>query len=105
MTTEMEAVEINVMGRVYKLSCQLGHGATLRAAAVELNKTLEQMRQRARSSNNEQLAIMAALNFCHELSIEKTKNRQYSDTMDQRIRMLQATIEDALKEQGRLLQR
>ncbi len=105
MTTESEAVEINIMGRVYKLSCQTGQGANLRAAAAELNETLGQMRQRSRTSNNEQLAVMAALNFCHELALEKNKNRQYSETMDQRIRMLQATIEDALKEQGRLLQR
>lgn len=63
MTTEIEAVEINIMGRVYKLTCQTGHGANLRAAATELNETLSQMRQRSRSSNNEQLAVMAALNF------------------------------------------
>ncbi len=105
MTTEIEAVEINIMGRVYKLSCQLGQSAALRTAADELNDTLGQMRQRSRSSNNEQLAVMAALNFCHELALEKDKNRQYSETMDQRIRMLQTTIEEALQEQGRLLRR
>jgi cell division protein ZapA len=105
MTTGIEAVEINIMGRVYKLSCQTGHAPQLRSAATELNDTLTQMRQRSRSSNNEQLAVMAALNFCHELALEKNKNRQYSETMDQRIRMLQVTIEEALKEQGRLLQR
>ena len=105
MTTEIEAVGINIMGRVYKLSCQAGHGANLRAAATELNDTLSQMRQRSRSSNNEQLAVMPALNFCHELALEKNKNRQYSETMDQRIRMLQATIEGTLKERGRLLER
>jgi cell division protein ZapA len=105
MTTGIEAVEITIMGRVYKLSCQAGHGSSLRMAANELNETLLQMRHRSRSSSNEQLAVMAALNFCHELSLEKNKNRQYSDTMDQRIRMLQSTIEEALKEQGRLLQR
>lgn len=103
MTTGVEAVEINIMGRVYKLSCQVGQSAALRAAAAELNDVLTQMRQKSRSSNNEQLAVMAALSFCHELSLEKTKNRQYSETMDQRIRMLQTTIEEALQEQGRLL--
>ena len=103
MTTEIEAVEINIMGRIYKLSCQTGQGNALRAAAAELNELLAQMRQRSRGSNNEQLAVMAALNFCHELALEKNKNRQYSETMDQRIRMLQSTIEEALQEHGRLL--
>ena len=50
-------------------------------------------------------AVMAALNFCHALTLEKNKNQQYSETMDQRIRMLQSTIEEALQEQGKLLRR
>jgi cell division protein ZapA len=43
---------------------------------------------------------MAALNFCHELCLEKEKNHQYSETMDKRIKMLQRTIEAALIEHG-----
>ena len=70
MTTEIEAVEINIMGRVYKLSCQEGQRQALQSAAVELNDTLAMMRQRSRTSNNEQLAVMAALNFCHALTLE-----------------------------------
>lgn len=105
MTTATEAVEINIMGRIYKLSCQHGQGDSLRSAAAELNDTLAMMRQRSRTSNNEQLAVMAALNFCHALTLEKNKNQQYSETMDQRIRMLQSTIEEALQEQGKLLRR
>lgn len=103
MTPQFEAVEITILGRVYKISCQLGQGQALRQAADELNQTLADMRQRSRASSNEQLAIMAALNFCHELALEKNKNRQYSETMDQRIKMLQTTIEEALLEQGRML--
>lgn len=105
MTTATEAIEINIMGRVYKLSCQEGQRQALQSAAVELNDTLAMMRQRSRTSNNEQLAVMAALNFCHALTLEKNRNQQYSETMDQRIRMLQSTIEEALQEQGKLLRR
>lgn len=76
MTTAIEAIEINIMGRVYKLSCQEGQRQALQSAAVELNDTLAMMRQRSRTSNNEQLAVMAA-NFCHALTLEKNKNQQY----------------------------
>jgi len=103
MSNNTEAVEISILGRVYKLSCQAGQGEALRQAAEQLNGTLGELRLRARGSSNEQLAVMAALNFCHELALEKNRNRQYSETMDQRIRLLQTTIEEALLEQGRLL--
>ncbi|WP_368166121.1 cell division protein ZapA [Aeromonas sp. R9-1] len=95
-----EAVEIVILGRPYKVSCPPGQQAALQAAATQLNEKLIELRQRSRVSSNEQLAIMAALNFCHELCLEKEKNHQYSETMDKRIKMLQRTIEAALVEHG-----
>ncbi|MDO2947944.1 cell division protein ZapA [Aeromonas simiae] len=97
----IEAVEIVILGRPYKVSCPAGQQDALQAAAVQLTEKLSDLRQRSRVSSNEQLAIMAALNFCHELCLEKEKNHQYSETMDKRIKMLQQTIEAALVEHGR----
>ncbi|MGL5286442.1 cell division protein ZapA [Aeromonas sp. RU39B] len=96
-----EAVEIVILGRPYKVSCPAGQQNALRAAAVQLSEKLVELRQRSRVTNNEQLAIMAALNYCHELCLEKEKNHQYSETMDKRIKLLQQTIEAALIEHGR----
>ena len=44
-------------------------------------------------------------NICHELAQEKVKTRDYASNMEQRIRMLQQTIEQALLEQGRITER
>ena len=96
----IEAVEIVILGRPYKVSCPLGQQDALRQAADQLSDKLIELRQRSKVSSNEQLAIMAALNFCHELKKEKEKNHQYSETMDKRIKMLQRTIEAALIEHG-----
>ncbi|MGL5032164.1 MAG: cell division protein ZapA [Aeromonas sp.] len=95
-----EAVEIVILGRPYKIACPLGQQDALRQAAEQLTDKLTDLRQRTKVSSNEQLAIMAALNFCHEFCLEKEKNQQYSETMDRRIKMLQRTIEAALVEQG-----
>jgi len=103
MTVATESIELTILGRVYKISCVSGQSDALKAAADGLNQHLNEMRQRARGSNNEQLAVMAALHFCYELSLEKASNRKYSETMDERIKMLQQTIETALLEQGRQL--
>ena len=96
----IEAVDIVILGRSYKISCPVGQQNALRQAAEQLTQKLIDLRQRANVSSNEQLAVMAALNFCHELCLEKEKNHQYSDTMDKRIKMLQRTIEAALIEHG-----
>ncbi|WP_042469429.1 cell division protein ZapA, partial [Yersinia pestis] len=49
--------------------------------------------------------FIAALNVCHELAQERLKTRDYASNMEQRIRMLQQTIEQALLEQGRISDR
>ncbi|MDR8246794.1 cell division protein ZapA, partial [Acinetobacter baumannii] len=54
------------------------------------------------STNTEQLVFIAALNISYELTQEKAKTRDYASSMEQRIRMLQQTIEQALLEQGRI---
>lgn len=74
----------------------------LLAAAVELEQRLEDLKERTRVTNTEQLIFIVALNICHELAQEKVKTRDYAYNMEQKIKMLQQTIEQALVEQGRI---
>ena len=69
---------------------------------TKLDDALGDLRIRARGSSNEQLAIMVALNLSHELLLEKTAFKQYSESMERRIRQLNDVIQDALKEQSKL---
>ena len=102
MTESLESVEINVLGRAYRVSCQPDQYLLLRQAAQRLNDALGDLRIRARGSSNEQLAIMVALNLSHELLLEKNRIQQYSESMERRIRQLNDVIQDALKEQSKL---
>ena len=95
-----EAVEIVILGRPYKVSCPLGQQDALRQAAEQLTDKLIDLRQRSKVSSNEQLAIMAALNFCHELCLEKDKNHNTLKPWTSGFKMLQRTIEAALIEHG-----
>jgi len=45
------------------------------------------------------------LNISYELAQEKAKTRDYAASMEQRIKMLQQTIEQALLDQGRITDR
>jgi cell division protein ZapA len=102
MAESLESVEINVLGRAYRVSCQPEQYMLLRQAAQKLDDALGDLRIRARGSSNEQLAIMVALNLSHELLLEKNRIQQYSESMERRIRQLNDVIQDALKEQSKL---
>ncbi|WP_108649655.1 cell division protein ZapA [Dongshaea marina] len=98
--TPTEAVEVTILDRIYKIACPAGQQEELIQAASQLREKIRDLKQRSRISNNEQVAIMVALNCCHELTLEKEKNHQYAENMDQRIKLLQNTIEQALTEHG-----
>jgi cell division protein ZapA len=94
------AVEINILGKTYKMACPKGQEVALQDAAEILNDKIDDLKLRTKIAKSEQLAVMAALNFCHELKLEQAKNNAYADSMAQRIQMLQSTIENALIEKG-----
>lgn len=43
--------------------------------------------------------------MCHELTQEKTKTRDYAYNMEEKIKMLQQTIEQALHDQVKITER
>ncbi|MCP5078448.1 MAG: cell division protein ZapA, partial [Psychromonas sp.] len=57
---------------------------------------LKAMKDLSPGRRNEQHIVMAALNYCHELNVERDKNEQYAQELNQRIQLLQDSIEQAL---------
>jgi len=98
-------VDIQIFGRSLRVNCPPEQEDALNMAADDLNQRLQDLKVRTRVSNTEQLVFIAALNVCHELAQERLKTRDYASNMEQRIRMLQQTIEQALLEQGRISER
>ncbi|RKF18662.1 cell division protein ZapA [Alginatibacterium sediminis] len=93
-------VEVVLLGRSYRVACPQGQEDDLRAAADELSKRLQTLKDNSRISNPEQIAMLVGLNLCYELQAEQHKNTDYSENMNQRIRDLQLTIEHALLDQS-----
>ncbi len=100
-----QPVDIQIFGRSLRVNCPPEQQDALNMAAVDLNERLQDLKVRTRVTNTEQLVFIAALNVCHELAQERLKTRDYASNMEQRIRMLQQTIEQALLEQGRISER
>jgi cell division protein ZapA len=97
-----EPVDIQILGRVIRVNCPEEQKNALFRSADELNKRLQELKQRSKVTNTEQLALIVALNMANELELERRKTQEYAASMEQRIRMLQSTIEQALVEQGQL---
>jgi cell division protein ZapA len=100
-----QPVDIQIFGSSLRVNCPPEQQDALNMAAVDLNERLQDLKVRTRVTNTEQLVFIAALNVCHELAQERLKTRDYASNMEQRIRMLQQTIEQALLEQGRISER
>jgi len=100
-----QPVDLQIFGRSLRVNCPPEQQDALNLAAADLNQRLQDLKVRTRVTNTEQLVFIAALNVCHELAQEKVKTRDYAANMEQRIRMLQQTIEQALLEQGRITER
>ncbi|AYN28972.1 MULTISPECIES: cell division protein ZapA [Buttiauxella] len=100
-----QPVDIQIFGRSLRVNCPPEQQDALNLAAQELDQRLQDLKVRTRVTNTEQLVFIAALNICYELAQEKSKTRDYASNMEERIRMLQQTIEQALLEQGRITER
>ncbi|BDM65468.1 cell division protein ZapA [Shewanella sp. NFH-SH190041] len=95
------AVDITLLGRTYSIACPAGQEPALRNVADKLEKQLLSLKARTNNLSREEIAIMAALNIGYELFEEKQNNQEYNRRMDERIALLQATIENALVERER----
>ena len=90
------AISIVLLGQKFTVNCPIGEESNLRAVAANLDQTMQTVKERTNVNNREQLTVMAALQIGFDLHKEKTYNQQQSKILDDRIKMLQSTVENAL---------
>ena len=95
-----KAIDISLLGRTYSIACPPEQEIALRAIAEKLETQLVELKNRSSSLSREEIVIMAALNIGHELYTEQQKNKEYLSQMDERILLLQSTLENALVERS-----
>ncbi|EKT55894.1 cell division protein ZapA [Providencia sneebia] len=100
-----QPVDIQIFGRSMRVNCPIEQKEALLASAQELEQRLQDLKDRSGVTNTEQLIFIVALNVCHELTQEKTKTRDYAYNMEEKIKLLQQTIEQALHDQVKITER
>lgn len=93
-----QAIDIKLLDRSYRVMCPDGQESALREAARQLDERLEDTRSATKLTNVEQIAVMAALNLCHEWMQERQDQAKHTAALEDKIRLLQATIEKAMGE-------
>jgi cell division protein ZapA len=97
MAQEVDTVSINILGREYQISCPPAEEEALRKSAKYLDKQMEKVKSRGSTLTFEKLAVMAALNICHELLQQSQQAETSESDYIDKVRSLQEKIEAALQ--------
>lgn len=92
----MAHLEISILGQQYKIGCPEGEQENLLKTVEQVANHLKEMKATARTLRNEQLVVMAALNYRHQLDILKAENEAQTEQLNNRIQQLQDAIAGAL---------
>ncbi|MGB0937864.1 MAG: cell division protein ZapA [Colwellia sp.] len=89
-------VEIKIQERKLKVACPLGDETALLTSAKLLTDRLDLFAEKTSISNPEQALLMTALNLAHDLLNAEKQLDTVKKENQQKIDLLQATIEQAI---------
>lgn len=104
MSTKKKTLDVLLMGRSYKVACDDDERDDLLAAVELLDRKMMEIRSAGKVAGAERIAVMAALNLANELlQTRKSSGGVDLDAFKRRMQNMQATLDEALAPQERLL--
>ena len=97
----MSGVDVNIMGREFKVACSEDEREGLMTAVNFLYKKMREIRDTGKVIGVERIAIMAALNLSHELLTARTGGFDIGE-FKRRIISMQEQIDEAVADQNNL---
>jgi len=101
MSADPKALQINVMGREFRVACPEDEHKELLEAVDYLNKKMDEIRDNGKVIGIERIAIMAALNIAHELLTTKVGGFDMA-ALKRRMQSMETTLDQALRDQSKL---
>jgi cell division protein ZapA len=102
MSKEARGLDVNVMGREFRVSCTEEERRDLLKAVDYLNTKMREIRDTGRVIGVERIAIMAALNMAHEYLSTRMDGGFDVGEFKRRMLSMQATIDQAMNGQDEL---
>jgi len=101
MSVDPKALQINVMGREFRVACPEDEQKGLLEAVDYLNRKMDEIRDNGKVIGVERIAIMAALNIAHELLTTKVGGFDMA-SLKRRMQSMESTLDQALRDQSKL---
>ena len=101
MSADSKGLQINVMGREFRVACPENEHKDLLEAVDYLNRKMDEIRDSGKVIGVERIAIMAALNIAHELLTTKVGGFDMA-ALKRRMQSMETTLDQALRDQSKL---
>ena len=101
MSVDPKALQINVMGREFRVACPEDEQKGLLEAVDYLNRKMDEIRDNGKVIGVERIAIMAALNIAHELLTTQVGGFDMA-ALKRRMQSMETTLDQALRDQSKL---
>jgi cell division protein ZapA len=101
MSADSKGLQVNVMGREFRVACPENEQKELLEAVDYLNKKMNDIRDNGKVIGLERIAIMAALNIAHELLTTKVGGFDMA-TIKRRMQHIETMLDQAIRDQSKL---
>ena len=101
MSADSKGLQINVMGREFRVACPENEQTGLLEAVDYLNKKMGEIRDHGKVIGLERIAIMAALNIAHELLSTKVGGFDIG-ALKRRMESMETMLDQAMHDQSKL---
>jgi len=102
MNGDAKGLQINVMGREFRVACPDNEQKGLLDAVDYLNKKMNEIRDAGKIVGLERIAIMAALNIAHELLSTKVGGGFDIAEIKRRMAHIETVLDQAMADQKEL---
>ena len=102
MSADSKGLQINVMGREFRVACPDDEQKGLLEAVDYLNKKMNEIRDNGKVIGLERIAIMAALNIAHELLTTKVGGGFDIAEVKRRMNRMETVLDQAMRDQSKL---
>ena len=96
MSEEMQRVTVRLLDKEYQVACPEDEREALLESADMLNRKMREIRDSGKVLGVDRIAVMAALNVCHEMLQGRSSNLQADERLLGRIRILNDALAGAL---------
>jgi cell division protein ZapA len=102
MAESPNTVEVNLLGRSYRVACADGEREALMQAVAYLDAKMNEIRKAGKVMGAERIAVMAALNVAHELLSVKLGAGFDVGQAKRRMQELESRLDAAIAKQEKL---